>query len=395
MMQGLIAGYWHKNGLELYRYEKQKPVRIAGGPLEKLKPLRGTLKKIILIVGRDQLLHIRKRYPPASKDKLLQAVKLELGELFPFTQPACYCRVFQSFTAYTELDIWAWESESYDRLRKILPFHYVIPEEMAFPSAAGEVFVWSDDGVIHLLAVANGRFLSSASHPAEAFASEDIERFLNSLDPYGADIRKMRIYGTLPFPVKQAPPPAVLSMADRGYSPCLDNIPEINFREFRVRGETRISTYPGLLFRVAIYCILGYGLFLHLTARNYERQSQELQQMSRQMDKRILLEESVKGPAVMDYSAVQKELKDRVNTQPSPVSVLDMLARTLPKGSYLTAIFLNGKNLEAWILSREPLAVLKALSEQKGVRNIRLKGPLNMEQKAGENSFSVIIEVAG
>jgi len=394
-MQGLIAGYWHKNGLELYRYEKGKPVRIAGGPLEKLTPVGGTLRKIVLIVGRDRLLHVRKRYPPAARDKLLQAVHLELGELFPFARPACYCRIFQSFGAYTELDIWAWDSEPYDRLKKILPFHYVIPEEAAFSSPTAEVVLWSGDGVTNLLAVAGSRFLSAVSHPADAITEGDVERFLNSLDPHGVEIHKMRIYGTLPFSLKPAATLVVHSEADRGYPPCVDNIPSMTLREFRVSGEMPFSLSPGLLFRVVIYCILGYALLLHLTMKNYEKHGQELQQMSRQMDKRILLADSGKGPQAIDYSAIQKELDEKLTSRPSPVSVLDMLARTLPKGSYLGTVFLNEKNLEVWISSTEPLSVLKALAEQKGIRSFQLKGPLNMEEKTGTYSFSVAIEVAG
>jgi len=46
-------------------------------------------------------------------------------------------------------------------------------------------------------------------------------------------------------------------------------------------------------------------------------------------------------------------------------------------------------------MSKEPLAVLKRLAGQKEIRNIRLKGPLNMEQKTGQYSFTVAIEIAG
>lgn len=394
-MRGLIAGYWHKGGLEIYRYEKGKPARIAGGPLEKLAPVRGVLRKVVLVVGRDRLLHVRKRYPPASKEKLLPAVNVELAEMFPFVKPACYCRVFQSVAAYTELDIWAWESEPYDLLRKILPFSCVIPEEAAFSSAAAEAFVWSREGMTHLLAAADSRFLSAVSHPAEALTEEDVQRFLNSLDSYGTEVRKMRIYGTLPFPVQQTPALVVSSEADRGYPPCLDFIPALRLREFRAPGEITLAAYPGLLFRVAIYGLLGYALFLYLTTQNYERAGRDLQVLSRQMDKRIMMVDAAKGPPATDYAAVRQELNKKLTSQPSPVTVLDLLARTLPKGSYLTTVNLNERNLEVWIMSREPLAVLKALAGEKGIRNLQLQGPLNLEKKTGEYAINVTMEIAG
>ncbi|SEM73515.1 Tfp pilus assembly protein PilN [Syntrophus gentianae] len=394
-MQGLTVGYWHKNGLELYRYVQGKPARIAGGPLENLKPLRGILQKNVLVVGRDRLLHVRKRYPPAPKEKLLKAVHIELGELFPFSQPSCYCRIYASFAAYTELDIWAWESEPYPLLRKVLPFSYVIPEDAAFFSSTNEVFLWTCEGVTHCLAVAERRFLSAVSNPADSFGEEDLERFLNSMDPYGVEINRMRIYGALPFSLKAKPTLYAESGADRGYPPCLDNIPVMALREFRVRGEMRIPAYPGLLFRIAIYGILGYGLVLYLTMKNHEQSISDLRQISRQIDQRILLTESRQGLLAIDYTAIKKELNDKLIARPSPVSVLDMLARTLPKGSYISNVQLNEKNLDVWILSREPLAALKALAEQRGIRNIQLKGPLNMEGKTGEYSFNVTIEISG
>jgi len=395
MIQGLVTGYWHKGGLELYRYAQGKPVRIAGGPLEKLAPVRGALQRIVLVVGRDRLLHVRKRYPPASKEKLISAVNLELGELFPFTRPDYYCRVSQSIAAYTELDIWAWESETYDLLRKILPFHYVIPEEAAFFSSAAETVVWTYGGVTHLLTVAGSRFLSAASHPADAVMEEDIGRFLNSLDPYGLEVRKIRVYGVLPFALQQSPVLEVVSEADRGYPPCLDGIPALNLREFRVHGETYFPSYQGLLLRIVIYCILGYGLMLHLTVRNYEHSTQELRQMSRQMDKQILVKAPSTGSQADDYSGTLKELKEKLKARPSPARVLDMLARTLPENSFLSTVILNENNLEVLVMSKEPLAVLKTLAGQKEIRNIRLKGPLNMEQKTGQYSFTVAIEIAG
>jgi len=77
------------------------------------------------------------------------------------------------------------------------------------------------------------------------------------------------------------------------------------------------------------------------------------------------------------------------------VSTLDMLARSLPKGTYLSSVILNQNTLEIWITTKEPLAVLKALNAQKEIRNVQLKGPLNMEAKSGQYSFNVTIEIAG
>ena len=239
----------------------------------------------------------------------MQAVSLELGELFPFSRPDYFCRVFRSSSAYMELDIWAWESESYDALRKILPFHYAVPEDAAFSSAAPELMVWTYGGITHLLAAENGRFLGAASQPADAVTEGDVGRFLKSLDPYGVEIQKIRIYGELPFSLKQTPDLTVANETDRGYPPCIAALPSVSSREFRARGEVQLPSYQGLLLRIVIYCILGYGLFLYLTVRNFDQSTQELRKISRQMDRQILMTDSGKGNSPEDFSEVLKELK--------------------------------------------------------------------------------------
>ncbi len=79
----VVVAYWHKDGLDVYRSADKKPVKLASGSLDKLKPIRAVFDKKVLIVGRELLLHIKKRYPPAPKEKLTRAVGLEIRELFP------------------------------------------------------------------------------------------------------------------------------------------------------------------------------------------------------------------------------------------------------------------------------------------------------------------------
>jgi 3-oxoacyl-(acyl-carrier-protein) synthase len=66
----LVAAYWHPDGLDIYRYVNDKPVKLASGSLEGLKPVKAAFDKKVLIVGRELLLHMKKKYPPAQKEKL-------------------------------------------------------------------------------------------------------------------------------------------------------------------------------------------------------------------------------------------------------------------------------------------------------------------------------------
>jgi Tfp pilus assembly protein PilN len=394
-MRKLMAGYWHQGGLDLYRFEKGRPVKFGGGPLNGLAPVRKSLRKVVLIVGRDRLFHVHKRYPPGPQAKLLQAVHLELGELFPFARPSCHCRMFQASSAYTEVDIWAWDSEPYDQLRKILPFSCVVPEDAMFTSPTPEAYLWTCSGVTVLLAVARNRFLGAVSHPAKTFTEADIRRFLNNLDAQGTEIRKLRIHGwpTAPPHLADLPDLVIEQGRDRPYPPCLDNIPPLNLREFRVRGETLFSLSPEFLFRAAVYLLLGYALFLYLTGNHYERHSLEFQTASRKIDRQILSMESGQEQTD-DYTAVRKELNQELTTRSLPLDALNLLAQTLPDGSFLNSVLLSEKTLEISVRTKSPLMVLAALARQKSIRDMRLKGPLNMEMKDGAYVFNVTLEMA-
>ena len=161
----VVVAYWHKDGLMFIGLLDEKPVKQASGSLEELKPIRGILDKKVLIVSRELLLHTRKRYPPAPIKNLTKAVGLEIEDLFPISKPAFYCRVFESSTAYTTLDIWAWESEQYERLREVFPFNYLVPEDLAYSSDVPEIKIFQYRGMSNILAHSGHQFLGGASYP--------------------------------------------------------------------------------------------------------------------------------------------------------------------------------------------------------------------------------------
>ncbi len=140
MTYNMFVGYWHKGGLEIYRTSEGAITMFASGAVDTLKPVK-SFGKIVLIVGRDLLLHTRKKFPPASSDDLKKAVTLEIGEMFPIKSPSFSLTVFERTQSYTLADIWAWESSGYDNLKRVFPFTHVLPEDMAFISEEPEISV--------------------------------------------------------------------------------------------------------------------------------------------------------------------------------------------------------------------------------------------------------------
>ena len=395
-MMGMVVGYWHKEGLDIYRFVDKKPVKLTSASLDRLKPIRGVLSKKVLIVGRELLIHTRKRYPPALEEKLMKAVGVEIGDIFPITKPVYHCRVYESSSAYTTLDIWAWGSEDYARLKEVFPFNYVIPEDLAFSSDVPEVKVFQYRGMTSMLAHSGNRFLGGASYPDSGPISgineRDVERFFSGLGRYGSDIKQMKVYGSVPFKLKDIGLPEIARVTQGDYPPCMDYLSSLNLNEFKVKGEYRLSSKIDLLCRLSIYLILGYGLMLYLTARNYDQAAGEIRQKIKAIDGKISLGDA--GQKTGDYSEIIREINGRLATRHSPLKVMDIIANKLPTGSFINRMVLNENNLEVSVSSKDPLSVVKAIGGAEGVKVARLKGAPVRDSVAGMYNFLIMMELS-
>jgi hypothetical protein len=391
-MMGMMVAYWHKDGLDVYQYVDKKLVKKASGRLDELKPIRGVLSKKVLIVGRELLLHIRKRYPPASKEKLTKAVGLEIGNIFPISKPAFHCRVYESSHAYTTLDIWAWESEQYVRLRKIFPFNSVIPEDIAYFSDVPEVRLFQYRGIANILAHSGDRFLDGVSYPDSSINEGDFERFLSGLGKYRSDIKRIKIYGSIPFHYKEAGIPIVSRLPVTEYPPCLEYVNSLNLKEFKAKGDYHLPPRIELIFRVLIYLILGYGMMLYFSARNYDQVALEIRNKINSIDAKGSNKGA--GQTVKDYSEVVREVNEKLSKRQSPLRVMDMIANRLPPGSFIIRMVLNENNLEVTASSKDPISVVKALGSAEGIKSARLKGAPVMDMATRFYNFIMVMELS-
>lgn len=391
-MIGISVAYWHRDGLDVYRYVDKKLVKKASGSLEKLKPIRGVFDKKVLIVGRELLLYSRKRYPPAPKEKLIKAVGLEIGDIFPISKPAFHSRVYESSTTYTTLDIWAWESEQYTRLREIFPFNYIIPEDLAYFSDVPEVRLFRYRGITNILAHTGDRFLGGASYPDSGMDETDVERFLSGLGKYGSDIKRIKVYGQVRVQFKEVKIPEISRVAIGDYPPCMDYLSSLNLNEFRVRGDYHLSSKIDLISRVLIYFILGYGMMLYFSVRNYEQAAGEIRKKINSIDAKMSNKGA--GQTVTDYSEVVREVNQRLSTRYSPLKVMDIIASRLPEGSFIIRMVLNENKLEITASSKNPLSVIKALGSAEGIKVARLKGAPVMNMATRLYNFVITTELS-
>jgi len=396
--KGTFVAYWHRDGLDVYRLVDNKPVKYASGSLDKLEPFRVGLSKKILIVGRELLLHARKKYPPATEEKLLKAVALEIGDIFPISKPAFYCRTFQSFSTYTVVDIWAWDSEQYSRIKEVFPFNYVVPEDLAFDLADSHLKIFQYRGMTNLLAHAEGKFLASASYPVSGFHKEDVKRFLQSLGQFETEIKKINIYGILPFQIdktiihrqESAPSPMIINVGERDYPVCLDNVAGLDLKKFKVKRDYLLWKRKDLIFRVAVYCVLGYAFMLYLTLRNYDQGLNETQARLSSVNKEM--SGMVDSSAGEDYSSLVQEVNEKLSASRSPLGAMAILARRLPQGSFINRMVLSENNVEISVSSKEPLAVLRTLGEAEEIKKVVFKGPPVRNRNTSLYEFNMAVE---
>ena len=387
------VAYWHRDGLDVYQYVDEKLLKKVSGSLNELKPIKGILGKKVLIVGRELLLHTRKRYPPAPKEKLTKAVGLEIGDIFPILKPAFHCRVYESSNTYTTLDIWAWDSEPYARLREVFPFNYIVPEDLAYSSEVPEVKVFQYRGMTNILAHSGDRFLGGASYPDAGIDEKDVERFLSGLGRYRSDIKQIKVYGSTPFQFKDAEIPEISRVAQGDHPLCMDYLSTLNLNEFKVKGDIHLSSKIDFLCRILIYLILGYGLMLYLTVRNYDQVAWGIREKINSIDKKISLNKDA-GHRIEDYSDIVKEVNERIRARPIPLKVMDMIANRLTAGSFINRMTMNENNMEISVSSKDPLSVIKALGGAEGVKTARLRGAPIKDSGTGSYNFIIMLELS-
>ncbi len=394
----ISVAYWQKDSLEIYHLMDKTPVKYASGSLDKITPVRGRFGKKVLIVGRELLLHQRKKYPPATEEKIIKAVALEISDIFPLQKPAFYCRIFKSFGTYTVVDIWAWESEQYERIREVFPFSFVIPEDLVYSAVEPEVKVFHYSGMTHLLAHAEGRFLAGASYPDGGFGEGDIQRFLNGLEQFDLNIHRILIFGKLPFAIEKilqadqagSNMPMITNATDVSYPVCLSYISGLDLKAFKVAGSYRLWEKKDLFLRIFIYLLLGYAAMLYLTLRNYDHTTGEISKKISAINNAS----KETSPGGDDYSDAYNEINKKLAADSAPLKVMNMLAQTLPPGTFINRMVLNDNHIEISISSKEPLVVFKKLGNTPGVNKISIKGPPVKNRNTSVYQFNISIELS-
>ncbi len=391
-MASMIA-YWHREGLDIYRIVNNRPVKYAAGSLDKLAPVKKIGDRKILIVGRERLLHLKKRYPPAPDETLKKAVSQEIGEIVPLSNPAFYCQVFEAYGTHVMMDIWAWESGEYAQLKEIFPFGFVVPEDILFTTAtAPEMTIYQYHGIVHALAYGSGKFFGGKSFPSGTINQTEVDRFIEGLSEYRVGINKIKIFGRMPISAEDRQSPEIVKVPEPLYPPCLDYFVLLELSRFKIKRDYGLLQKKDFILRICLYLVLGYALMLYLTLRNYDAALYAVRQKVIAIDRQIAAMSVEHEGTAGNQTGIAKELNEKLTARRSALSTMDTLARRLPPGSFVNRMVLNENNTDVSISSKEPLTVLRMLGDAPEVQKVSFKGPPVKDRSTTLYNFNITIE---
>lgn len=387
------AAYLGEKGIEIYQMACQGQSELLySGSLDSLKPVSGGMRRCVLILGRNKVIRIRKRYPPMKMDKILRAVEIDAPDIFPMVNCSFHCKIAKTYPTHVILDIWAWEREPLERLKKSFPFGHVIPEDITFLSSPSGIYIYQYGSMVHVIACGEGRFMDAASYPAACFSKADLELFLTGLADSSPSIKEIRFYGNTAVDVPSELISRVKNFPKADCPPFLQFVERSSIKPFRLKNEMwPLNISREVLLRFAIYTALACVMMLYLTLHNYDKALMDLKNKIMAADKEInLLNQG--GLLQGDKEAIdnfEARMKDTV----LPLKILDVLAASLPEESYLKSLVLNSGMLEVTVSARDPLMVLKKLSQSERIGKVSLKGSPTKEPSTGIYSFALSVEL--
>lgn len=376
----MIVAYLKKDGVNFYEIKEGKITEISQESLSKAK----FFSKNILLVSKELLFYTRRRYPPTPLNKLKKAIKIEIPELFPVSNLDYTIKVFESTDKVTVVDIWAWSKDEYEKVLKIFPFQYVIPEDLLFLDEDSCLKIFNSKDIYHLIACSKGKFLGTLS--VVSLTQKDIELFLAGLSPYSEEIKKIKIYGDILKEISFEK--EIERIPEPSYPLCLERIPKINIKEFKVRSVLPLKT--DLLFRIPLYALFGYSVFLFFTVQNYDSAINDLKSKISELDKKIA---SLEGKAKKDYTSLISEANNKISETVSPLTLMNELAKKIPVGCTVNRFVLNEKNLEITMSFEAPLDVLETFESSSFVKSVNMKGAPIKRTGTKAYDFTLTVEL--
>ena len=391
----MLAALYHGEGIEIYRIKKDAVETVSSGPASELKPIRERGNKV-LILGKEVFFYTRKKYPALSNKNLGNAVRIDVGDIFPLKEPAYTFKVWERTETYLLVDVWAWPRSVEREVARCFPYTHVIPEDMAFLSQRPELTLFrGQNGITHAVAHDSEGFVGSLSFADRTLGEQQLNLFLKNLKKRVSEIAQINVYdqGALDVAEKlKAELGAAVRIVDTvGWPASIEAVRGIQLKGYGAGLNEDYIARLALPLRIGLYMALGYALMLYVTDRNYTSSLGEMEsRIERLSNDTKAVATTAKGRDEADNA---KKIAEKVKGSRTPLAAMDVMARYLPEDAYVTRMVVGETGIDLSFSAKEPLKVIKSLSGAEPIKTIKLQGSPLKDGLTGRYNFVLQLEM--
>jgi hypothetical protein len=392
-MSMLVARY-HDKDVEIYRIRNGAVERVASGAAGDLEPVREWGKKV-LVIGRENCLYARKKYPPLSSKSLASAIRVDAVDLFSIKEPAYAYKVFERTDTHMLVDIWAWPRSLEEEIRKVFPYRHVIPEDMAFLSQKPELTLfYGGNGVTHAVLHNSEGFVSALSFADHMLGEQQIALFLRSVKKSVSEIARINVYDQQARDVAEKLSRelrAELRMVEGAKWPAsIESVGTLPLKRYGAIPQEEYLTKLVLSLRVALYLVLAYGFMLYVENQRYNRTLAEIESRIKALSSDTkVLSTTAKGRSETDLF---KKIAEKSRGSRTPLAAMDFLAKCLPEDASVSHMVVSDTGINLSLSAKEPLKVIKGFPEAEPIKTVKLQGSPTKDP-AGRYNFVLQLEM--
>lgn len=395
----MLICYLSSKEKRLYKLSGETLIPISSFKLSLLSKL---IHKRLVILSKDIIFHVKKRFPLLSPQELKQAVASEVEYISPYPNYEYYYQVERSFANFAEVHIWVWDKSPLDQLLATgFSYTHIIPEDLIFTSDKSCLFILPHGPLYYIIATCEKGYLSSSILTS---LSEELPLFLRTLSDFKP--QEIILFAQLPPQEEQAllkafPPPSPLLRRERDFFLWLPRfLKRLNLKNFRAK--KRLTFAPlNLVYtssRLFLYSTLILSFYFYFSQKAYQSEINRIKQESIKIDLQLktLTERALNKSAQPDFELKLTEFKEELRKKEetrlkSLLKILDELASVLPDESQIRTFELKEKKLRLNLITNDAVEIIEKIRALPSVENIRLTNPPFFDKH--RNKFTMQIEV--
>lgn len=328
----------------------------------------------LIVIGKKYYFETLKTFPFSSIKEIRSAIEMDIATFSPFNTDRFIVRKMKETDEGAKVNLWFIDNKITGTLQTLSPFIFI--PETALLSFLGEgfpriyiihhkyeeillVYIGADGAVRSMTARLNKVDLEGFRRSIGAEATDCQARDIEGIDKYLA---------LFPDILNSMPLKSLLRFV---------NPDSFSLRVKKKYLKTGLATAAGLFFLyICSSALLPY--FVH------KRLQEEDKTLSMNLSGLLNKQEMVET-----YHNRQKELAERVNSYTYKLPLINLLNTILPEETAIRQFTVSGNVVEIRGTVPKASELLSALSQGKGIKNVRFTSPLRQDKKTGMEIFTL------